>query len=592
MDRCVLQTFPKEIFQLRSLRSVSFFESTVVASSAPTTLSMEEWEFLWSRRTQERQQGRDLISRTAATVECGENHEPHVFDGLVLCVSLRDRSSSPFSRLLSEMADSSSSSWSENSTYMAVAFGIPGLFLVYKIILYVYFSVTYSRKTSSASSTMPVHHAQPFSTLPPPAIVAEAATNRTRQIGDENDLRPTSDESAASFDSAAMERRQNNWSFWIDHDLQPWRLDFDQITVLNSITTTAAQKRHMRADNSHSVCFCEVWLGTYSTTPTSPMGATKQFVALKYVSPQERETSATYAQQQERLKAQVRRQAHFSHPAVAAFVGIAWSMKTHLVVVTEYMPRGDLRQWLHRMAMHQRGQWTVLKLQMLSDITKALVYLHSLTPSLAHGSLNSRNVLLNDSMQAKLSDFGGTRVQATTAQELQAYIAVGSGRWISPEALLGARDTTLGSSASSAVFASSCDYRRTATPAASSSSLPTGSAAQDVYALGILMTEMDSHDLPFAEAVRSSTAFGNGLTNEVNVLQMIAEGELKPTLSTTCHPKIAELIHQCLAFNPDERPPILQVDRVLRTILDEYKATTTTLVTGLDTIGATEHGFV
>lgn len=493
------------------------------------------------------------------------------------------------------MADSSSSTsaWSKNSTYMALAFGIPGLFLVYKVILYVYFAVTYSRKTSFAASTMPVHLSQPLPTTTPPPVTM-AATNCSQQIGDENDLRPTSDESAASSEGAAMERRQNNWSFWIDHDLQPWRLDFDQITVLNSITTTAAQKRHMRSDNSHSVCFCEVWLGTYSTASTSPTGASKQLVALKYVSPQGRETSATYAQQQERLKAQVRRQAHFSHPAVAAFVGIAWSMNTHLVVVTEYMSRGDLRQWLHRMAVHQRGQWSVLKLQMLSDVTKALVYLHSLTPSLAHGSLNSRNVLLNDSMQAKLSDFGGTRAQATTAQELQAYVAVGSGRWISPEALLGARDTTLGSSASSAVFASSRDYRRTATPAASSSSTVAGSAAQDVYALGILMTEMDSHDLPFAEAVRSSTAFGNGRTDEVNVLQMIAEGELKPTLSSTCHPKIAELIHQCLAFNPDERPPILQVDRVLRAILDEYKATTTTLVTGLDAMemGPTEHGFV
>ena len=51
-----------------------------------------------------------------------------------------------------------------------------------------------------------------------------------------------------------------------------------------------------------------------------------------------------------------------------------------------------------------------LKTQILFDVAKGLVYLHTRTPAVVHRDLTARNVLLSSSMQAKIADLGNARI--------------------------------------------------------------------------------------------------------------------------------------------------------------------------------------
>ncbi|GLD97868.1 hypothetical protein PINS_up006565 [Pythium insidiosum] len=416
--------------------------------------------------------------------------------------------------------------------YTLFSMSVPAAFLVYKIVLYIYFRCYGYRKQDEERHRPPLPEDQSTVDGNDDDRGISGPSHANASNGGVPNVRVQPSASLSPKSAAKAERMQHknggmNSKFWIDEELQAWRLDFQQLKMTKCLTTTPSQKRHANRGAS-SLAASEVWLATYYAMDAEN---NQRMVALKWIPPRLQNTEA----QQDKLKEEVRRQAKLRHPNVATFIGIAWSPDTNLVAVTEYMARGDLRQWLHRSSAKEAGKWTAIKVQMLLDITNALVYLHSFQPRLVHGNCNSRNVLINDRMQAKLSDFGAPK-DHISERELMAYKEVGSGRWISPEALMGSGDQV--------------------------------SDAMDVYSLGILMVEMDTHELPFADLMQADRT----QLPENDVLQLIANGALTPTLSPTCHPRIDKLVQACTAFNPQKRPSSRDIAGVLTQILRELEA--------------------
>ncbi|CAI5735696.1 unnamed protein product [Peronospora destructor] len=267
----------------------------------------------------------------------------------------------------------------------------------------------------------------------------------------------------------------------------------------------------------------EIWLASLadvSMAAASPGGEPTKLVVAKYLAPkvgQGRRSSAS-GNTKDKLRHELKRQAIFSHPRVATFIGVAWSRETHLVVVTEYMAQGDLRRWLHRTARTHSGKWSIVKVQMLLDVSRALLYLHTMDTCLVHGNCNSRNVLLDQSLRAKLSDFGVDGPDNLTEQELISYTV----------------------------------------------SYPD---ASDVYSFGILIAELDSHELPFSDLMQANRA----AVPETDILQLISMGALSLTLSPTCPTSIAKLVNACTSYKPKYRPSITQVQQHLQRILEDFR---------------------
>lgn len=172
------------------------------------------------------------------------------------------------------------------------------------------------------------------------------------------------------------------------------------------------------------------------------------------------------------------------------------------------------------------------KIQVTIDVAEALVYVHSFLPSLVRRDLKSRNVMLNNEMQAKLTDFGVSRYQS---MQNTMTAGVGTGRWLAPEVIL--RDGSYG-------------------------------IAVDMFSFGVLLSELDSRKIPY-ENVRGST--DNRLV-EVALLQLVTLRDFKPQMSRKCPKKVVEVVNRCFALNPSDRPAAVKVAFVLRTLKESLKS--------------------
>ena len=74
-----------------------------------------------------------------------------------------------------------------------------------------------------------------------------------------------------------------------------------------------------------------------------------------------------------------------------------------------------------------------VKGKILHETCLGLKYLHSRKPVVIHRDLKSMNVLVDDNMTAKLTDFGISRAKQSAAQALTSFS--GTVAWMAPELL-------------------------------------------------------------------------------------------------------------------------------------------------------------
>ena len=102
------------------------------------------------------------------------------------------------------------------------------------------------------------------------------------------------------------------------------------------------------------------------------------------------------------------------HPNIVLFLGVYFQPnKKYPSLLMEYLPR-CLDDTL---LMYQNIPGTI-KNRILYDVACGLHYLHSQDPPLVHRDLSSRNVLLSESLQAKIADFGVARIISDHVMEL------------------------------------------------------------------------------------------------------------------------------------------------------------------------------
>ena len=119
------------------------------------------------------------------------------------------------------------------------------------------------------------------------------------------------------------------------------------------------------------------------------------------------------------------------HPNVMQVLGGCWNTLDNVFIVMEYCEKGSLASVLKR----EGGQYNVVttKLGWITEIAMAMCYLHGFNPPIVHRDLKGDNVLINQSMNCKLCDFGESRQKTDDAT----MTTVGSPFWIAPEVFTG-----------------------------------------------------------------------------------------------------------------------------------------------------------
>ncbi|GMF27412.1 unnamed protein product [Phytophthora lilii] len=289
------------------------------------------------------------------------------------------------------------------------------------------------------------------------------------------------------------------------------------------------QFHHLIARSSHT----EVWLCVLRD----------RCVAVKRLSKEQRKSLNSV----KAFVKTIRLTAPLKHPSIVDFVGIAWNSLQNLCLVTEYLELGDLQEYLRQSNpdrthndisdefMYFSLSWRREKMQLLLDIVRGLDYLHR--HHILHGDLRARNILLSAALDAKLIGFGTQNQLGSRALgQSQRNIGVESPFWASPEVLAGGSQTE----------------------------------KADIYSLGVLITELDTHLTPYANTV---TARGESMP-PLQVLQHIMARQLKPSLLPSCPHEIVDLAEWCMHGDPKCRPTARDVVQAVRSIpgvnLDEF----------------------
>jgi serine/threonine-protein kinase TNNI3K len=232
---------------------------------------------------------------------------------------------------------------------------------------------------------------------------------------------------------------------------------------------------------------------------------------------------------------EVKISATLQHPHIVRFIGVAWTSVSDLCVVQELMAGGDLRALLDRFETERRPvgfdrQKTVIAMQICS----ALAYMHALSPPVIHSNLKSRNVLLTESLEAKVTNFGTSpkRTFKTPTDSKNTTL------WMAPEVIRG----------------------------------ETHSTDADMFSFGVVLSELDMLSAPYAQARHLIRDSSWRPLQDADILQKVTKGSLRVVFSESGPIALAELGRACVSVNPLKRPTASEALYTLQTILAEELA--------------------
>ncbi|RHY79461.1 hypothetical protein DYB30_006736 [Aphanomyces astaci] len=233
---------------------------------------------------------------------------------------------------------------------------------------------------------------------------------------------------------------------------------------------------------------------------------------------------------------------------------------------------GHYQSSRHRMRRELLEQGTS-KASLAAEVADALAYLHSFEPTVStsrtvvclyqgglvdvlilrfcncqviHRDLKSKNILLSRTWNARLNDFGYSRV--TNPDDLMT-MNVGTIAWIAPEVLTGGRYTE----------------------------------QADIYSFGVLLSELDTLQVPYIELTREYIdehhhelssdlhhpkvkAKAKSLSNAY-IAMSVAEGRLSPSFTNLIPHELLVLARECLSHAPQNRPTAIELSYRLRSFI-------------------------
>uniref|UniRef100_A0A7N6B1K8 Scaffold protein ILK n=1 Tax=Anabas testudineus TaxID=64144 RepID=A0A7N6B1K8_ANATE len=208
----------------------------------------------------------------------------------------------------------------------------------------------------------------------------------------------------------------------------------------------------------------------------------------------------------------------FSHPNVLPMLGACQSPPApHPIIITHWMPYGSLYNVLHEGTSFVVDQTQAVKFAL--DIACGMAFLHTLEPMIPRHYLNSKSVMIDEDMTARIS-------MADVKFSFQCPGRMYSPAWVAPEALQKKPEEI---------------NRRSA----------------DMWSFAILLWELVTREVPFAD-----------LSNMEIGMKVSLEG-LRPTIPPGISPHICKLMKICMNEDPAKRPKFDMIVPILEKMQDK-----------------------
>ncbi|KGL73977.1 Integrin-linked protein kinase, partial [Tinamus guttatus] len=193
----------------------------------------------------------------------------------------------------------------------------------------------------------------------------------------------------------------------------------------------------------------------------------------------------------------------FSHPNVLPVLGACQAPPApHPIIISHWMPYGSLYNVLHEGTNFVVDQMQAVKFAL--DIARGMAFLHTLEPLIPRHHLNSRSIMIDEDMTARIS-------MADVKFSFQCPGRMYAPAWVAPEALQKKPEEI---------------NRRSA----------------DMWSFAVLLWELVTREVPFAD-----------LSNMEIGMKVALEG-LRPTIPPGISPHICKLMKICMNEDPAKRP--------------------------------------
>ncbi|XP_020256105.1 serine/threonine-protein kinase HT1-like [Asparagus officinalis] len=299
-------------------------------------------------------------------------------------------------------------------------------------------------------------------------------------------------------------------------------------------TSTERPKEEWEIDLSKLEIRYEVARGTYGTVYRGTYDG--QDVAVKLLDWGEDglATDAETAALRASFQTEVAVWHKLDHPNVTKFVGASMGTtdlkipmkhptsdgQNHLparacCVVVEYLTGGTLKKYLIKNRRKKLTYKNVIQLAL--DLARGLSYLHS--RKIVHRDVKTENMLLDyPNRTLKIADFGVARVEAQNPKDMTGE--TGTLGYMAPEVLDGK------------------PYNRKC----------------DVYSFGICLWEIYCCDMPYPDL------------SFADVSSAVVRQNLRPDIPRCCPSALANIMRRCWDANPDKRPDMDEVVKLLEAI--------------------------
>ena len=228
---------------------------------------------------------------------------------------------------------------------------------------------------------------------------------------------------------------------------------------------------------------------------------------------------------------------HIRHKNLLAVIGICFDIDVYPRIISAFDEHGTIINFIRRFPT--KVDWS-LRLSWCINTADALSYLHQ--SNILHRNLKSSNILIGVDLRAHVCDYGLISIlqplrQACDSERCLCRLSHPalpvSIRWTAPEILADPSDTSR------------------------------LNPACDVYSFGVCLWEQIQLEQPYAH-----------ITNEAEVTRMIVEGSRLSSFEETSiivMPEYRQLMIDCWAENPQNRPAFEQIAQTLREMTTRVK---------------------